>query len=224
MQGVLEALQEELEVIRRQVRKPSLQYRTLRTGTSSTVEFLIELRRTEARSVPDAWMVVSDTKSLVRYHTPRVATLLKDLQLYREEVELSAAEAWTAWLSRVGDECCQVLRSTVNMLGQLDCLVNLRGGGDRCRWLFCREIFRRAKVLASCQPQENMVGHRWRLGGCSRCWFDLLCFRRIACKPHLDFSPRVDGQSSRRYRRKRSEATHGCERLQPAYSRSWRRV
>jgi len=161
VQGVLEALQEELEVIRRQVRKPSLQYRTLRTGTSSTVEFLIELRRTEARSVPDAWMVVSDTKSLVRYHTPRVATLLKDLQLYREEVELSAAEAWTAWLSRVGDECCQVLRSTVNMLGQLDCLASLAVVAQMngyCRPTFTPSEAPCVRVVAGRHPMAELAG------------------------------------------------------------------
>ena len=118
-------MQEELQNIRRIVRKPSLQYRTLRTGINATVEFLVELRRTETRNVPPDWMQVSTTKEFIRYHTPRVLELMQRLALHREEIELEARNAWSHWLADVGAACAGPLRAAVRVLAQLDCLASL---------------------------------------------------------------------------------------------------
>lgn len=118
-------LQDELKNIRRIVRKPTLQYRSLRTGINATVEFLVELRRSETRSVPPDWMQVSTTKEFIRYHTPRVLELMQRLALHREEIELEARKAWSLWLADVGAACAGPLRAAVRVLAQLDCLASL---------------------------------------------------------------------------------------------------
>lgn len=66
--------QDELQDIRRTLRKPSLAFRTLRTGVNSYLEYIIELKRSEAASIPSDWLLVSQTKDFVRYHTPKVGT------------------------------------------------------------------------------------------------------------------------------------------------------
>lgn len=68
-------LAEELQAARRVLRKPQLEYRTLRTGISAVVEYLIEVKLKE--KVPSDWLSKSTTKSLARYHTPRVEQLLQ---------------------------------------------------------------------------------------------------------------------------------------------------
>ncbi|CAM9996722.1 unnamed protein product, partial [Choristocarpus tenellus] len=45
----------ELQAIRRVLRKPSLEFRSLRTG----IEYLVELRKTEAKKIaPSTWIQV----------------------------------------------------------------------------------------------------------------------------------------------------------------------
>lgn len=50
---------QELQSVRKTLRKPSLQWKTLRTGVTSTVEYLVELRKSEAKKLaPSSWMQV----------------------------------------------------------------------------------------------------------------------------------------------------------------------
>lgn len=52
-------IKQELQCVRTILRKPSLQWKTLRTGATSTVEYLVELRKSEAKKlVPSGWMQV----------------------------------------------------------------------------------------------------------------------------------------------------------------------
>lgn len=53
------SFEQELQSVRNTLRKPSLQWKTLRTGATSTVEYLVELRKSEAKKlVPSSWMQV----------------------------------------------------------------------------------------------------------------------------------------------------------------------
>jgi hypothetical protein len=42
--------------------------------------------------------------------------------------------------------------------------ISFRGCRDRYRRIFCRTFHRRSQDFSAHQSQENMVGHRWRLG------------------------------------------------------------
>ncbi|CAM9934714.1 unnamed protein product, partial [Hapterophycus canaliculatus] len=60
---------QELQSVRSTLRKPSLQWKTLRTGATSTVEYLVELRKSEAKKlVPSSWMQVRHV-DVRPYHT-----------------------------------------------------------------------------------------------------------------------------------------------------------
>lgn len=58
-------VEKELQAVRNTLRKPSLQWKTLRTGATSTLEYLVELRKSEAKSiVPSSWVQVTHAPHL----------------------------------------------------------------------------------------------------------------------------------------------------------------
>ena len=70
---------------------PHLQYKTLRTGVNSTLEYLLEFTKAEVGLLgahAADWLVVSSTKELVRYHTPVVLQALQQLAFARETLTL----------------------------------------------------------------------------------------------------------------------------------------
>lgn len=77
MQSAEQRLEDELRSIRTIVRKPSLQYKSLRSGPLSSIEGLVEVPVTQAHlKLPDDWVETNSTKQLRRYHVPQVSTYL----------------------------------------------------------------------------------------------------------------------------------------------------
>jgi DNA mismatch repair protein MSH3 len=60
-------MDEELGRARKEMKKPGLAFRSLRTGVNSCVEYLIELPKREVGKVPGGWVLVSQTKEVCRY-------------------------------------------------------------------------------------------------------------------------------------------------------------
>ncbi|CAM9141631.1 unnamed protein product, partial [Laminaria digitata] len=119
-------MEKELRSVRNTLRKPSLQWKTLRTGATSTVEYLVELRKAEAKKLaPANWMQVSQTKDLARFHTPEVLRLQQELLRARESRNIAARQAWAKLVSQVDEECYEGFRNTVHALGTLDALLSL---------------------------------------------------------------------------------------------------
>ena len=85
-----------LEAVRRMLHKPSQQFRSLKTGPTSSVTHLIELRHKEPASkrVPPSWVQVNQTKEYARWHPPAVVALLHDRAVAAEEVDAAAKLAW----------------------------------------------------------------------------------------------------------------------------------
>jgi DNA mismatch repair protein MSH3 len=73
------AHQAEIVNIRAILHVPSLQYKHLRTGPTSTTEYLIEVPKEIVSRVPKEWMRVNQTKQAVRYHSPTVLELYQRL-------------------------------------------------------------------------------------------------------------------------------------------------
>eukprot|EP00752_Nemacystus_decipiens_P013477 g11936.t1 len=119
-------VEQELQSVRKTLRKPSLQWKTLRTGVTSTVEYLVELRKSEAKKLaPSSWMQVSQTKDLTRFHTPEVLRLQQELLRAKESRNIAARQAWAELVSQVDEECYEGFRSAVHALGTLDALLSL---------------------------------------------------------------------------------------------------
>lgn len=66
--------EQELQSVRKILRKPSLQWKTLRTGVTSTVEYLVELRKSEAKKLaPSSWMQARFCLSRIDTRRPSLA-------------------------------------------------------------------------------------------------------------------------------------------------------
>lgn len=114
---------QELEKIRDVLKKPKLQYRTLRTGFSASLEYLIELPKAEA--VPRDWNEVSSTQRVSRYVTPTIEDLLDQLARRREELEAVAKSTWKKLLEEFSDQYRGTLRDFAHVIAQIDALFAL---------------------------------------------------------------------------------------------------
>ncbi|KAJ1452144.1 muts domain V-domain-containing protein [Pelagophyceae sp. CCMP2097] len=111
------ALDGELDAVRRLVKKPSLEWKSLRSGTSVT-EFLVELPR--AQAVDGKWACVSETKAVRRYHTPRVPGLTRALEVARDERAVAATAAWHAFVVATDGAVAARLRGAARALAVVD--------------------------------------------------------------------------------------------------------
>jgi DNA mismatch repair protein MSH3 len=131
MREVQDALAAELLEIRRILKRPSLQFTTLRTGPRHVVEYLIELRRVELASplfplvVPSDWTEVSSTGLVRRFHTPAVLTLVSELALAREMVDAESHAAWQSWVRRFASQGSTAISALLRGLADLDALFSL---------------------------------------------------------------------------------------------------
>lgn len=118
-------MQEELQCIRNLLRKPHLQFTSLRTGAVSQLEHLVELPIREESIVPATWLKVSSTKQVVRYHVPSVLQVQDVLYRIRDECKLAGQEAWRLFASEAKAAVYVSLRSAITILGQLDAIMSL---------------------------------------------------------------------------------------------------
>ncbi|RNF15296.1 putative mismatch repair protein MSH3 [Trypanosoma conorhini] len=85
----LRALDEELESVRRTLRMPELEYRTI-AGTP----FIVDVPQAKCGRVPKDWLVLTRTKSHVRFHTSNIVDSNVALSSARERLLVAAREAW----------------------------------------------------------------------------------------------------------------------------------
>lgn len=114
-----EALQQHLIELRRELRRPALQYTSV-----SGEEDLIEVRAADVGSVPPDWLRVSATKRAVRFHTPTVVRLHRQRDQHRELLAAAARDAFRHFCSQVAAAYLP-LRRVVQALAQLDALASL---------------------------------------------------------------------------------------------------
>lgn len=119
------SLADELNNIRKFLKKPSLEWKTLKTGVTSTLEHLVEVTVKEAQNVPIDWQQVNSTKTAVRFHTPQTLRLQVELEVLRDEIKRTAKEAWLEFLQLCDQELHKSMRLAVISLGELDALLSL---------------------------------------------------------------------------------------------------
>lgn len=123
-------MQEHLRSIRKTLRQPGLQYRTLNTGGGSCIEHLIEVeaKAVAANSslVPADWVPMNSTKTTLRFHPPDVLQTQQKLILARDETASAARAAWKEFLLlQVSPSLCKQLLDVVAGLGVVDALLSL---------------------------------------------------------------------------------------------------
>eukprot|EP00898_Chlorokybus_atmophyticus_P006111 jgi/Chlat1/6500/Chrsp45S05988 len=119
LQQVEGELDAELIAIRKKLRMPRLEYRTI-----AVTEYLIEV--TVGTSVPSDWLRVNSTKKEHRYHPPRVANLLERRAVKKEELTATCTRAWVEFLKEVAaGEGFTQLRQAARALAAIDALHSL---------------------------------------------------------------------------------------------------
>lgn len=117
-------LQEELSTIRSIVGMPTLEYRVI-AGTP----YVIDLPSSKAdKTAMTNWMVISRTKTNVRYHTPAIVEASTALAAAHERIIGASREAWIAFQEELFQERSDVIKAiktVVGTVGALDALHSL---------------------------------------------------------------------------------------------------
>ncbi|KAF8061576.1 DNA mismatch repair protein MSH3 [Lyophyllum atratum] len=120
IQHVAVELEDQLKAIRKLLRMPSLKWTTVAGD-----EYLVEVKRSENRPIPDHWVMHSKTKFFARYQPPTVKEKLDEKAQYQETLQAAANEAFSSFLEEIALNYYGVLRDAVNKLAVADCLLSL---------------------------------------------------------------------------------------------------
>ncbi|PPQ79804.1 LOW QUALITY PROTEIN: hypothetical protein CVT26_012571 [Gymnopilus dilepis] len=107
-------------LVRKKLRMPSLEWTTIAID-----EYLVEVKRSEKRPIPDNWILHSKTKNYARYQPPSVREKLEERAQRRETLEAKANEAYRSFLKEISQHYYAILRDTINKLAVADCLTSL---------------------------------------------------------------------------------------------------
>ncbi|PFH52420.1 hypothetical protein AMATHDRAFT_140149 [Amanita thiersii Skay4041] len=118
IQHVEAELEEELKKARRQLRLPSLQWTSVAGD-----EYIIEVKRSDKRPIPDTWTLHSKTKYLERYRPLEVIQKLEERARYQETLQAEACNAYRQFLAEISSKHYTVLRAAVTHLAMADCLI-----------------------------------------------------------------------------------------------------
>ncbi|KAI8065738.1 muts domain V-domain-containing protein [Gongronella butleri] len=92
--------------------------------TVANIEYLIEIKNTQVRKVPQNWIKISGTKAMSRFHSPFIIDKLKKREVLREQLTLDAERAYREFLRSISDQY-ELFRDVIQSLSQLDCLLSL---------------------------------------------------------------------------------------------------
>ncbi|KAF9466351.1 DNA mismatch repair protein MSH3 [Collybia nuda] len=120
IQSVDVELAEELKSIQKLLRMPSLKWTSVAGD-----EFLVEVKKSENRPIPETWYTHSKTKYLARYQSPLVKRKLEERAQYQETLQAEAQKAFSSFLKEISEKYYTVLRDSVNKVAIADCLLSL---------------------------------------------------------------------------------------------------
>ncbi|KAI0086630.1 muts domain V-domain-containing protein [Irpex rosettiformis] len=120
VQIVESELMDELRKIRKELKRPALQY-TAANGE----EYLIELKKSEVKEIPPRWRLISGTKYVRRVRSPGIIEKLEQRAQLKEALDREANSAFQSFLAEISDNHYAVLRDAVNKLATADCLQSL---------------------------------------------------------------------------------------------------
>ncbi|XP_047449078.1 DNA mismatch repair protein Msh3 isoform X2 [Mugil cephalus] len=134
IQAVLDEIQDHRKDVRLALKAPALDYTSV-----SGQEFLIEVKNSQASTVPPDWVKISSTKAVGRYHSPLLVDRYKKLLQLREQLLLDCQREWTNFLDQFGEHY-HTMKRAISHLATMDCLFSLAEvakQGDYCRPDLC---------------------------------------------------------------------------------------
>mmetsp|Transcript_28926 Transcript_28926/g.84435 ORF Transcript_28926/g.84435 Transcript_28926/m.84435 type:complete len:514 (-) Transcript_28926:237-1778(-) len=142
-----------LEDVRRALGRRDVQWKSLRTGKTGFMEYLVEL---PVKTKPPAgWAIISQTKQYARYHPESVAARYPKVLQRREELSLAGQMAWEDLLGVADDRLHVALRQLAAVTASLDALSALATIAELPG--YCRPVFS--------QGAADGAGHTMRVVG-----------------------------------------------------------
>lgn len=144
-------LNEHLMELRKILKKPTLRYITV-----SGIEYLVEVPIRDTKIVPAQWMKISATRTVNRYHTPKILAITKERTQHLEKLSIVAREAFIAFQSEVAEYHELVVVS--KQIAVIDCLMSLAqtaAASGYCKPKFVAEP--ELKILAGRHPMVEML-------------------------------------------------------------------
>ncbi|KAK9459168.1 muts domain V-domain-containing protein [Lipomyces oligophaga] len=87
-------------------------------------DHLIEIRKSETRTVPKDWVVINSTKTVRRYRPAAVTALISERDREQELLVIESNRAYDSFLHRIAQHLSE-LRVIVFALANIDCLMSL---------------------------------------------------------------------------------------------------
>ncbi|KAJ2736456.1 Mismatch repair protein msh3 [Coemansia sp. BCRC 34962] len=119
----ISAIESELEssatAIAAQLGLASLEFKSI-----SGVDYLIDVKNSQAKSAPADWVKISSTKTNVRFHTPFIVEKLAERERCRESLRQAARDAYNEFLGSIAEKYSE-LRELISSLAALDALFSL---------------------------------------------------------------------------------------------------
>ncbi|ORY72354.1 hypothetical protein LY90DRAFT_667227 [Neocallimastix californiae] len=119
IEEIKKELDDHLKEIRKKIHKPNLEYINV-----SGIEYLLEFRNTQCKTLPADWIKINNTKTFSRYRTPFIEKKLKEKDLYSEKLLLECNLAYKDFLNHFAEDY-ENFKNVVNKLALLDCLLSL---------------------------------------------------------------------------------------------------
>ncbi|KAL6067844.1 Mismatch repair protein msh3 [Balamuthia mandrillaris] len=116
---ITQGLHAHLLELRKRFGMPNLEYMS-----RNQTEYMIELKNTMAKKIPNDWLLLSSTKTAGRYHSPFISEKLQELALYKEKLMLACTDAWNDFLGEFGEKY-DSFHVAMKKMATLDCLNSL---------------------------------------------------------------------------------------------------
>lgn len=114
---VREELNNELKHIRQILKRPHLMFK-------DEVDYLVEVRNTQIKGVPDDWIKINCTKMVSRFLTPGCSKLVDKLKHHKELLVIEAEAEYQHFLSLIKEEYVPFKR-VIQKLAEYDCILSL---------------------------------------------------------------------------------------------------
>lgn len=140
-------LDEELQKIRRILKRPMLNYK-------DDIDFLIEVRNTQVKNVPASWVKINSTKMVSRFRTPETTKLVEKLQYHKELLIKVAEEEYLDFLKRIGENYMD-LKKAIQNLATYDCILSLAATSSNVNYV--RPTFKAEKQHLKIKNGRNPI-------------------------------------------------------------------
>ncbi|KAJ9458982.1 DNA mismatch repair protein MSH3 [Diplonema papillatum] len=117
---VVETLRKHLYEVRKTLRIPNLEYKTV-----GTTEYLLDVPLANVKAVPKDWTLESSVAKSKRYHTPFIKEAMHKLQVTQDTLKMESQRALEEVEQEFSRANMRLLQGFIDNLAVLDCLFSL---------------------------------------------------------------------------------------------------